>query len=190
MSQSGEGQADGSRSAQGSCRECGSRIPSDAPGGLCPACIIMRGFNGVNDDWDAADAATVIANPGETPTPCVIAGGGLPEKTIGRYHLIKPLGEGGMGEVYLAEQTSPVIRKVALKVIKLGMNTREIIERFEAERQALALMDHPGIARVLDAGATANGRPYFVMELVQGKSVTAFCADARPRPQRAVAIVH
>ncbi|GAA5481420.1 serine/threonine-protein kinase [Haloferula sargassicola] len=95
--------------------------------------------------------------------------------SIGRYRLIERLGEGGGGVVYLAEQQEPVRRKVALKIIRLGMDTESVIARFEIERQALALMDHPNIARVLDAGATATGRPYFVMELADGERITAFC---------------
>ena len=89
-------------------------------------------------------------------------------QTLGRYKLLERVGEGGCGVVYVAEQTQPVRRRVALKVIKLGMDTREVIARFEAERQALAMMDHPNIARVLDAGTTELGRPFFVMELVRG----------------------
>ena len=88
--------------------------------------------------------------------------------TIGRYKLLQQIGEGGMGDVWMAEQREPVERKVALKIIKAGMDTKQVVARFEAERQALALMDHPHIARVLDGGATEQGRPYFVMELVQG----------------------
>jgi serine/threonine protein kinase len=94
---------------------------------------------------------------------------------IGRYHLLHLLGEGGCGVVWMAEQTEPVRRRVALKVIKPGMDTREVIARFEAERQALARMDHPNIAKVLDAGTTDSGRPYFVMELVQGVKITEYC---------------
>jgi len=94
---------------------------------------------------------------------------------IGRYKLLQKLGEGGCGVVYLAEQHEPVRRRVALKVIKLGMDTREVIARFEAERQALAMMDHPNIAKVLDAGATATGRPFFVMEWVPGLKITDYC---------------
>jgi serine/threonine protein kinase/tetratricopeptide (TPR) repeat protein len=100
-----------------------------------------------------------------------------PGDMIGRYTLIKKIGEGGCGVVYLAEQKEPVRRRVALKVIKLGMDTRAVITRFEAERQALAMMDHPDIARVFDAGATANGRPFFVMEFVDGVPITKFCDD-------------
>jgi serine/threonine protein kinase len=96
---------------------------------------------------------------------------------IGRYKLLQQIGEGGCGVVYMAEQEEPVRRRVALKVIKLGMDTKSIIARFEAERQALALMDHPNIAKVLDAGATETGRPYFVMELVRGIKITDYCDE-------------
>ena len=98
-----------------------------------------------------------------------------PGTVIGSYKLLEQIGEGGMGVVYMAEQMQPVRRKVALKVIKPGMDTRQVIARFEAERQALALMDHPNIARILDAGATESGRPYFVMELVRGIPITEYC---------------
>jgi eukaryotic-like serine/threonine-protein kinase len=94
---------------------------------------------------------------------------------IGHYKLLQQIGEGGCGVVYMAEQEKPVRRRVALKVIKLGMDTKSVIARFEAERQALAMMDHPNIAKVLDAGATDNGRPYFVMELVRGIKITDYC---------------
>ena len=96
---------------------------------------------------------------------------------IGVYKLLQKIGEGGCGVVYMAEQDQPVRRRVALKVIKLGMDTKNVIARFSAERQALALMDHPNIARVLDAGATDTGQPYFVMELVRGTKITAFCDE-------------
>src|SRR6266567_368815 len=98
---------------------------------------------------------------------------------IGPYKLLEKIGEGGCGVVYMAEQEKTVRRRVALKVIKLGMDTRSVIARFEAERQALAMMDHPNIARVLDAGATETGRPYFVMELVRGVPITTFCDERR-----------
>ena len=96
---------------------------------------------------------------------------------IGKYHLMQKLGEGGMGLVYMAEQREPVKRRVALKVIKPGMDTKSIVARFEAERQALALMEHPNIATVLDAGMTESGRPYFVMELVKGVPITTYCDE-------------
>ena len=98
-----------------------------------------------------------------------------PGKIIGRYKLLQQIGEGGFGVVFMAEQTEPVVRKVALKIIKLGMDTRQVIARFEAERQALAMMDHANIAKVLDAGATPEGRPFFVMELVRGEPITEYC---------------
>ncbi|HEY7641348.1 MAG TPA: tetratricopeptide repeat protein [Steroidobacteraceae bacterium] len=98
---------------------------------------------------------------------------------IGPYLLVRELGEGGCGVAYLAEQTAPVKREVAIKVIKLGMDTKAVIARFEAERQALALMDHPNVARVFDAGATSEGRPYFVMELVRGIRITDYCNQSR-----------
>ncbi len=98
---------------------------------------------------------------------------------IGPYKLLEVIGEGGMGTVYMAEQTKPILRRVALKLIKTGMDTQQVIARFEAERQALAMMDHPNIAKVLDAGASDTGRPYFVMELVKGKPITKFCDEQR-----------
>ena len=91
---------------------------------------------------------------------------------IGHYKLLQKIGEGGFGVVYMAEQEEPVHRRVALKIIKPGMDSGQVIARFEAERQALAMMDHPNIAKVLDAGTTENGRPYFVMELVRGVKIT------------------
>jgi eukaryotic-like serine/threonine-protein kinase len=102
---------------------------------------------------------------------------------VGPYKLVELIGEGGMGTVWLAQQQEPVKRLVALKVIKAGMDSKQVLARFEAERQALALMDHPNIARVLDAGATAGGRPYFVMELVKGIPITKFCDERRLTPK-------
>ena len=98
-----------------------------------------------------------------------------PGDRIGRYKILQKIGEGGCGVVFMAEQEESVRRRVALKVIKLGMDTKAVIARFEAERQALARMEHPNIARVLDAGATSSGRPYFVMELVRGMRITDYC---------------
>src|SRR5689334_8310943 len=98
-----------------------------------------------------------------------------PGDLIDRYKLLEQIGEGGCGIVYVAEQLEPVRRRVALKVIKLGMDTKAAVTRFEAERQALAMMDHPNIAKVHDAGTTASGRPFFVMELVQGIKITEYC---------------
>jgi serine/threonine protein kinase/tetratricopeptide (TPR) repeat protein len=117
-------------------------------------------------------AATRDESAGERP-------GGM----VGSYKLLEQIGEGGFGMVFLAEQTQPVRRKVALKVLKPGMDTGQVVARFEAERQALALMDHPHIARVLDAGQTASGRPYFVMELVKGLPITEFCDQGHLTPR-------
>src|SRR5207302_4273969 len=106
-----------------------------------------------------------------------------PGTVIGPYKLIQEIGAGGMGAVWMAQPTEPVKRLVALKVIKPGMDSRQVIARFEAERQALALMDHPNIARVLDAGATPEGRPFFVMELVKGIPITRYCDEHRLAPR-------
>jgi len=138
------------------CVECGTPLPESAPDGSCPACIL----HGALAMPDETSEAVVAERPGDR---------------IGRYKLLEKIGEGGCGIVYMAEQAEPIRRRVALKVIKLGMETKQVIARFEAERQALALMDHPNIARVLDAGATERGRPYFVMELVRGTRITDYC---------------
>jgi serine/threonine protein kinase len=105
----------------------------------------------------------------EAPEPAA------PQAVIGRFRLLEKIGEGGFGTVFVAEQKYPIKRRVALKIIKLGMDTKEVIARFEAERQALAMMDHPNIAKVYDAGATDTGRPYFAMELVRGIPITEYC---------------
>ena len=123
----------------------------------------------MNDDSDQEDL-----KPTELPTTETSPTSGAAGEQIGPYRLLDKLGEGGMGEVWLAEQTEPVKRKVALKVIKQGMDTKQVVARFEAERQALALMDHPAIAKVFDAGRR-HGRPYFVMEHVKGVPITEYC---------------
>ena len=129
--------------------------------------LLARPRRGAGASWNpAADLAATLDMPPIAERP---------GQAIGRYKLLEEIGEGGMGVVYMAEQQEPVRRKVALKIIKPGMDTREVIARFEAERQALALMDHPNIAKVLDAGATDAGRPYFVMELVHGIPITEYC---------------
>ncbi len=129
-----------------------------------------------------AEISPVMSGPAETMTY-----GGQSETVgsviAGRYKLVETLGQGGMGAVFMAQQTEPVKRLVALKLIKLGMDSRQILARFEAERQALALMDHPNIAKVLDAGATESGRPYFVMELVKGVPITRFCDERQLSPR-------
>src|SRR5678815_860681 len=117
-----------------------------------------------------------------------------PGTRIGPYKLLELIGEGGFGSVFMAEQETPVARKVALKIIKLGMDTRQVIARFEAERQALATMDHPNIAKVLDAGATETGRPYFAMEYIKGVPILEYCdtdtLDTRARLDLFTSVCH
>jgi serine/threonine protein kinase len=132
----------------------------------------------------SARAGSFLERPAEAQVPTIeqpiIE---RPGTVIGPYKLLEQIGEGGFGVVFMAEQQQPVRRKVALKVLKPGMDTRQVIARFEAERQALALMDHPNIAKVLDAGETASGRPYFVMELVKGVPITEFCDQQHLTPR-------
>jgi eukaryotic-like serine/threonine-protein kinase len=128
---------------------------------------------------DQSDHETVAPStqqtPADTPTRALGPDGSSTSTIIGPYHLLQLIGEGGMGQVWLAEQKQPVRRRVAVKLIKVGMDTREVVARFESERQALALMDHPGIAKVFDAGSTPEGRPFFVMEYVAGLPITDYC---------------
>ena len=131
---------------------------------------------------EIAHSETVEASLEESP----LAEG--PGTKVGHYHLLQQIGEGGFGVVFMAEQEHPIRRKVALKIIKLGMDTKQVIARFEAERQALAMMDHPNIAKVLDAGSTATGRSYFVMELVKGVPVTQFCDKNKSTTQERLAL--
>jgi len=127
---------------------------------------------------EAGDFLKVQAvDPKSTPENSPLIEG--PGTKIGRYELLELIGEGGMGLVYLAQQQEPVKRKVALKIVKLGMDTRQVVARFEAERQTLALLEHPNIAHVFDAGTTETGRPYFVMEYVKGESITKYCDEQK-----------
>src|SRR5881628_1548385 len=169
--------------AERTCSQCGAPLPENAPGGRCPRCLVQLALEesgGAPDDLPAQDTHASGADLlGKTIVPS--GSDTVTERTgtmIGRYKLLQQIGEGGFGTVFMAEQLEPVQRKVALKIIKAGMDTREIIARFEAERQALALMDHPNIAQVLDGAATASGRPYFVMELVRGLPITSYCDQA------------
>jgi hypothetical protein len=138
----------------------------------------------------AADAAppaepptAAVPDPDATrPSPDAVGAAG--EVIGGRYTLVEAIGEGGMGTVWMAQQTAPVKRAVAVKLIKPGMDSKAVLARFDAERQALALMDHPHIARVFDGGVTADGRPYFAMELVKGVPITRFCDDRRLTPRQ------
>jgi eukaryotic-like serine/threonine-protein kinase len=131
-------------------------------------------------DHPAADALSATIGPPAIDRPTTESPGTL----IGPYKLIEPIGEGGMGSVWMAQQTEPVKRLVALKLIKAGMDSRQVIARFEAERQALALMDHPNIARVLEGGTTGGGRPFFVMDLVKGMPITRYCDEHRLTPRQ------
>jgi eukaryotic-like serine/threonine-protein kinase len=128
------------------------------------------------------ESSPVMSGPAETVTQHGPSEG-VGSLIAGRYKLLETLGQGGMGAVFMAQQTAPVKRLVALKLIKLGMDSRQVLTRFEAERQALALMDHPNIAKVLDAGATDSGRPFFVMELVKGVPITRFCDERQLSPR-------
>src|SRR5438093_276483 len=128
--------------------------------------------------------ASVLNRP--APHVAELTGAYLPNEQpgtviAGRYKLLEAIGEGGMGAVWVAEQTQPVRRKVALKLIKAGMDSKSVLARFEAERQALAVMDHPNIAKVLDGGLTESGRPFFVMEYVKGVPITEYCDVTRLR---------
>ena len=131
------------------------------------------------DRSDGADFTLARAPQADRP-----GGSGVGQVIAGRYTLLEVLGEGGMGTVYRAGQTQPVKRQVALKLIKIGMDSRAVLARFDAERQALALMDHPNIARVYDGGTTEAGQPFFVMELVSGEPITEYC-DRQRLPVRA-----
>src|SRR6266487_3469386 len=169
-------------SSGSTCRECGTAIPADSPGGFCAQCLLGLGLKkGEEQPESASKPAGQDPNSRAESESLRRAASGFPSLTeksgdrIGRYRLLQEIGHGGCGVVYMAEQEEPVRRKVALKVIKLGMDTRQVVARFEAERQALALMDHPNIAKILDAGATDTGRPYFVMELVGGIKITDYC---------------
>jgi serine/threonine protein kinase len=121
------------------------------------------------------------ARAGESPAAITAERAGT---TVGHYKLLERIGEGGFGVVYMAEQLAPVRRKVALKIVKPGMDSRQVLARFEAERQALAIMDHANIAKVFDGGMTDSGRPYFVMELVRGEPITAYCDANQLSPRQ------
>jgi serine/threonine protein kinase/tetratricopeptide (TPR) repeat protein len=148
------------------CPRCEAELTSSDPEGLCPACLIQGALAGSRSE----ELGT------ETPGP---APGAALDDDFGRYRVIEFLGEGGMGTVSLAEQSEPIRRRVALKVVKLGMDTAAVLARFANERQALAMMDHPNIAQIFDAGATSKGRPYFVMEYIEGALITRFCDRKR-----------
>src|SRR5271157_2096395 len=149
------------------CPHCEAELGSGDPAGLCPNCLIQGAFDSSPgaDEFATQTIDTATASTGDDD--------------FGRYRIVRPIGEGGMGTVYLAEQREPVRRHVALKVVKLGMDTSQVLARFANERQALAIMDHPNIARIFDAGATPKGRPYFVMEYIEGAPITQYCDRKR-----------
>jgi serine/threonine protein kinase/tetratricopeptide (TPR) repeat protein len=142
-------------------------LGSGEPAGLCPKCLILGAF----ESSTGADESNTQTTGAATAAAY--------DDDFGRYQIVRPIGEGGMGTVYLAEQRDPIRRLVALKVVKLGMDTGQVLARFANERQALAMMDHPNIARIFDAGSTTNGRPYFVMEYIDGVPVTQYCDRKR-----------
>jgi hypothetical protein len=175
------------------CLKCGAPLTLDARDGVCPKCLLeqalagdgARPTPGARTPACPADrASSTAASDAPTGAACQVACAPQEGDRIGRYKLLHKIGEGGCGIVFMAEQEEPERRRVALKVIKLGMDTKEVIARFEAERQALALMDHPNIAKVFDGGATDTGRPYFVMELVRGVRITEFRDQTRLSPRQ------
>ena len=162
------------------CPECGAALEPGTPGDGCPACMFGLALNApLLDERGGAARRIFSESPGKPRQPELAIFSpdrrAIPTDEIPGYSLIEPIGHGGCGVVWLAEQERPVRRRVALKVIKVGMDTEQVVARFDAERQVLASMDHPNIAKVLDAGATAAGRPYFAMELVSGLKITEFC---------------
>ncbi len=151
-----------------SCPRCGAPLDAAASlHGFCPCCLLGQGIE--PDERDGSSAADATAVPSSLPTRAEHP------TQLGPYRVLGVLGEGGMGIVYLAQQESPVRRRVAVKLIKLGMDTSQVLARFESERQTLAILNHPGIAKVYDAGVTERGRPYFVMEQVAGIPITDYC---------------
>src|SRR6266849_5326232 len=157
------------------CPQCGAELGFDDPAGLCPKCLIqgVLGSSGTDEfRTETVGPATAVAR----------------DEDFGRYRVLSPLGEGGMGAVYLAEQLEPIRRRVALKVVKLGMDTAQVLARFNNERQALAMMDHPNIAQIFDAGATSKGRPYFVMEYIEGVPITQYCDGKRTTTNERLAL--
>ena len=162
------------------CACCGRVLPLGFSGNACPACLLLAALP---DSVSVTGETNTIPIDSGSFTPPVRAGGNAPPQhdleVIGPYRLLEPLGEGGFGVVYRALQQEPIRREVALKVIKPGMGSLEVLARFEAERRAVALMEHPNIAAVLDAGTAENGQPYFVMELVHGQPITTYCDEGR-----------
>jgi hypothetical protein len=194
-----------SMSQTGSCAVCGERLGRGSEGTVCERCLLTAALRTGEQELReellqiatgterAAYVQEVSSDDPDLRKRLLDWLAGLPDTSPelvqasspitqsdppfinGRYRLLQKIGEGGFGTVYLAQQTAPVQRQVAVKILKLGMDTRQVVARFELERQALAIMDHPNIAKVFDAGATESGRPYFVMELVRGAPITRYC---------------
>lgn len=178
------------------CGECGAIISDNSPGGYCAQCLLGLGLTShlgrqpskasISDWLDPIHTSSAITD--STGSAAAESSAEMPASSpigkrlglrVGRYRILHEIGHGGCGIVYQAEQEEPVRREVALKVVKLGMDTKQVVARFRAEAQTLALMEHPNIAKVLDAGTTNEGRPYFVMELVRGSRITEYCDQNR-----------
>jgi eukaryotic-like serine/threonine-protein kinase len=158
------------------CHQCGEGSDFGDAAALCPKCLIQ---SALDSSVGAEESGT------ETISTATAAAG---DDDFGRYRIIQPLGEGGMGTVYLAEQLEPIRRRVALKIVKLGMETAQVLARFHNERQALAMMDHPNIAQIFDASATTKGCPYFVMEYIEGAPITQYCDRKRMTTRERLAL--
>src|ERR1051325_4429340 len=146
------------------CPQCKAELKPGDPAGLCPACL-LAGALGSSFGSGEPDSETVTLHVREAAEG----------DSFGPYRILTMLGEGGMGTVYLAEQIEPIRRRVALKVVKLGMDTNQVLARFSHERQSLARLEHSNIARILDAGASVRGRPFFVRDYIEVASITAYC---------------
>ncbi len=155
------------------CKHCEKPLPENHWGRICPTCLMAEALEASEVLEGGSLEETDLNLPQESALPDSLEG-----TTIGldgRYKLLQKIGEGGFGTVYMAEQSRPVRRRVAVKILKAGMDTRQFVARFEAERQALAMMDHPNIARIIDGGESRQGRPFLVMELVRGIPITTYC---------------
>ena len=154
------------------CPKCGTEVAGELwQSQVCPRCLVGSVVEEPPDEGtepDGHESDSTVLEPVESAA-----------RSIGNFRLLRKVGEGGMGEVWEAEQEKPVRRKVALKIIKPGMDSKQVLARFEAERQALALMDHPNVVKVFDAGADDRGRPYFAMGYVKGVSITEYCDRQR-----------
>src|ERR1051326_1138962 len=144
------------------CPQCSAELKPGDPAGLCPGCLLAAA---VGSGFRSEERETETATTDLQQT----------HDSFGPYRILRVLGEGGMGTVHLAEQIEPIRRRVALKVVKLGMDTNQVLARFSHERQSLARLEHSNIARILDAGASVRGRPFFVMDYIEGASITAYC---------------